>query len=437
MKKILSFCLSVFLLLSVSAAEEPSLKIVVTTDIHAQWQLLEKVYAFMAEKNPDAVLFAGDLARYVGDAKSYKTYISIYNKYFSKCKTKPVHIPITGNHDYWEHKGKKRLAPQDSLKRFFHPMGMKADWLQHHVIKGYTFIGISATDEKGENNHTPEEIRQVSGLIGEAEKKAPGKPVFVLTHCPPAFTMAASARNDGRKKVWDWRYDHIRKMLSGHKQVISISGHTHLPLQDERTIWQGEFTAINAGGLYKTALTEPGPVTDSHIPYNGPGGQSFCYIEVFRNHMLIYRYDANTLKEIAPEKRWRVKLPYDPEKAIYTMNRKNSSEVPRIPAGTTATVIKKINKNGKEGYALQLNLTQYPDSVYAYKVKLIYDDKSLKNQEFYIVSDFFQPERSRNFVYQFPQNQKLTAGAECTLKIIPVEQFGKTGKGISLKCKIP
>ena len=87
MKKLL-FLVLLFVGAFVSFAEEkPCLKIVITTDIHAQWQLLEQVYAFMAEKNPDAVLFAGDLARYVGDEKSYKTYISIYNKYFSKCKS--------------------------------------------------------------------------------------------------------------------------------------------------------------------------------------------------------------------------------------------------------------------------------------------------------------------------------------------------------------
>ena len=80
MKKLFALLLFIFCTVPLMAKEKPVLKIVITTDIHAQWQLLEQVYAFMAEKNPDAVLFAGDLARYVGDAKSYKTYISIYNK---------------------------------------------------------------------------------------------------------------------------------------------------------------------------------------------------------------------------------------------------------------------------------------------------------------------------------------------------------------------
>ncbi len=423
-----------FFFLTAFAAEKPILKIVVTTDIHAQWESLEKVYGFMAEKNPDAVLFAGDLARYVGDEKSYKTYINIYNRHFSKCNPKPVHIPITGNHDYWENKGIKRLSPQDSLKRFFHPMGMKADWLQHHVVKGYTFIGVSATDEKGENNHTAEEIKQVSDLIDKAEKKAPGKPVFVLTHCPPAFTMAGSAWHDNPKKVWNWRYDHIRKMLAGHKQVVSLSGHTHLPLEDERSIWQGEFTAVNVGGLYKYSLQVPGEVKEEYIktPSHYQYRRAFCYIEVFRKHMVIYRYKADTLEEINPENRWRIELPYDPSKAVYTMKRAEKIQSPEFHPGAKAELEKE-----SDSYFISLTSAVHPDFVYAYKIKLIFDDKNLKPQDFYIASNFFSEKKTLYPSYQIPKNVKLVPGATGVMKITPVETFGKEGKSLSVRFQIP
>ena len=422
-----------FFFLTAFAAEKPILKIVVTTDIHAQWETLEKIYGFMAQKNPDVVLFAGDLARYVGDEKSYKTYINIYNRHFSKCNPKPVHIPITGNHDYWEYKGVKRLAPQDSLKRFFHPMGMKAEWLQHHVVKGYTFIGVSATDEKGENNHTAEEINQVSDLIGQAEKKAPGKPVFVMTHCPPAFTMTGSERSGNEKKVWDWRYDHIRKMLTGHKQVISISGHTHLPLQDERTIWQGEFTAFNAGGLYHVSLTPPGVSQNQYISDRNLIGKSFCYIEVFEDQMTIYRYDALTMKEINPGNRWRIELPYDPAKAVYTMKRAEKIKPPEFRKGATAA----IEKTSENSYGVTLDSAWHPDFVHAYKVKLIYDDRKLKPQEFYIASNFFYGQKTLRPFLPFPKNIKLVPGARGSMEITPFETFGNAGKGLIVKFQIP
>ena len=92
--KILFFCL----LLPVAViADVPRLKLVVTSDIHGQWKILEKVYAFAAGKNPDAVLFCGDLAIRHGDADSYKTYIALFKKHFSKpflFSTKKMTFPL-------------------------------------------------------------------------------------------------------------------------------------------------------------------------------------------------------------------------------------------------------------------------------------------------------------------------------------------------------
>ena len=81
--RILSLCL--LLSVAAGAAEVPRLKLAVTSDIHSRWVHLEKVYAFLAAKNPDAVLFCGDLALAVVDVESYKTYKKIYDKHFSKC----------------------------------------------------------------------------------------------------------------------------------------------------------------------------------------------------------------------------------------------------------------------------------------------------------------------------------------------------------------
>ena len=68
----------ILLSFAVHGAETPRLKLAVTSDIHARWVHLEKVYAFLAAKNPDAVLFCGDLTLSVADVESYKTYIKIY-----------------------------------------------------------------------------------------------------------------------------------------------------------------------------------------------------------------------------------------------------------------------------------------------------------------------------------------------------------------------
>ena len=416
------------------AAETPRLKIAVTSDIHAQWKVLEKVYAFLASKNPDVVLFGGDLASSVADAQSYKTYIDIYNRHFSKKVPQPVHIPIPGNHDFWAPKGKKRLPAQESLKKFFNTMGMEARWLQHHVVKGYTFIGVSATDEKGENKHTPAEIKEVSDLIGKAEKAAPGKPVFVLTHCPPAFTMSGSnfRKKPENTQSWYWRYDLIRQMLTGHPQAVSLSGHTHLALQDERAIWQGEFTAVSVGVLPRVSPKMPGKMPGTFRPGLATRGRNFTYIEVFEKYMLIYRYDANNLKEIKPAKRWRVELPYDPAKAVYTDKRIQKAVAPEFAPGAKAEIFA-----NHKFYFIRLDRAKHPDMVHAYKVKLNFDDKKYKPLEFYVVSDFFSPRKGRRPLLQFPRNIRVVPGATGTMEITPVETFGKEGKPLVVKFTVP
>ena len=434
--KLLKLFLLVGVLLSfaVQGAETPRLKIAVTSDIHARWVHLERVYAFLAAKNPDAVLFCGDLALAVADVPSYKTYMQIYNKHFSKCKVPPVHMVIPGNHDFWAPKGQKRLPAKESLKRFFGTMGMTPEWLRHKVVKGYSIIAVSATDEKGENRHTPEEIKQVSDLIGKAEKAAPGKPVFVMTHCPPAFTMSSTAwyKKPENTKSWYWRYDLVRKMFEGHPQAVSLSGHTHLALQDERAIWQGDFTAISVGVLPRVTPKMPGDKVGSFRPVIAAQGRNFTYIEVFDKYMLIYRYDANTLKEINPDKRWRIELPYDPAKAVYTAKRAEKMTAPEFAPGAKAEIVR-----DKKFYYVRLDRAKHPDMVHSYKVKLKFDDKKVKPLEFYVVSDFFVSKPGRRAMLQFPNNVTVVPGAAGTMEISPVETFGKEGKALVTKFVIP
>ena len=40
-----------------------------------------------------------------------------------------------------------------------------------------------------------------------------------------------------------------------YPQLVHFSGHSHYPLNDPRSLWQGEFTAIGTGSLYYVELT--------------------------------------------------------------------------------------------------------------------------------------------------------------------------------------
>ena len=148
--------------------------------------------------------------------------------------------------------------------------------------------------------------------------------------------------------------------------------------------------------------------------------------------MVIYRYKADTLEEINPENRWRIELPYDPSKAVYTMKRAEKIQPPEFRPGAKAELEK-----DSDSYFISLTSAVHPDFVYAYKIKLIFDDKNLKPQDFYIASNFFSEKKTLYPSYQIPKNVKLVPGATGVMKITPVETFGKEGKSLSVRFQIP
>ena len=132
------------------------------------------------------------------------------------------------------------------------------------------------------------------------------KPVFFITHEPPYHTLLQSN--------FSCFYE-LRQILNKYPQVISISGHTHAPVFLDRNIWQGEFTAVNAGSLYYWKDTPLGTASQRN---NSCDAMIF---EIYEDEIIIRRYNMLDGTEIAPDNPWRLQLPlhaantsFDPEK---------------------------------------------------------------------------------------------------------------------------
>ncbi|MFB8189092.1 chitobiase/beta-hexosaminidase C-terminal domain-containing protein [Microbacterium sp. NPDC055988] len=76
-----------------------------------------------------------------------------------------------------------------------------------------------------------------------AEPDALNTPIFVVGHRPTANTVYDGAQASNAALTAD---------LSGYPQAVYFSGHSHLHLNDERSIWQGGFTAVNDGSMSYT-----------------------------------------------------------------------------------------------------------------------------------------------------------------------------------------
>lgn len=52
-----------------------------------------------------------------------------------------------------------------------------------------------------------------------------------------------------------WGMPDFAEILKDYPQAVDFSGHSHYPINDPRSIWQGEYTAVGTGGLYYTEIT--------------------------------------------------------------------------------------------------------------------------------------------------------------------------------------
>ena len=191
------------------------------------------------------------------------------------------------------------------------------------VVGGYDFISL--TQEKiGEC--PPELFEKLNIKLDEAVARDGRKPIFLVTHYPPWQTMNASSGRSGQKN--------IRELLNNYPQVISLSGHSHVPLNWERAFWQGEFTAMT------TATLSYGCVSGNF--FNVAGGcilpfarevQQARVIDIFDDRVEIHRYNVHDKKEIKPDYLWVVDVPYDREAAKKAAAKRYADAVaPEFPA---------------------------------------------------------------------------------------------------------
>ena len=144
------------------------------------------------------------------------------------------------NHDGYEMKRKEVHAYYTSLT------GNSADF--HTVINGYPFIGLSASDNDSVH-YDAEQLIWLKKQLDAAVADNPDRPVFVTHHEHVRNTVYGSSTYDG------WGVPYFTAILNQYPQVVDFSGHSHYPLNDPRSVWQGKFTAIGTGAIYYSEFT--------------------------------------------------------------------------------------------------------------------------------------------------------------------------------------
>lgn len=382
--------------------EKPIMKVAVISDTHVKTTaksafLVGEAYKLFRKHNVDIVINCGDIADH-HYPEAYKHYRDAVSAIYGKEKS-PIEFFAYANHDLLRAKGTQDqifAKVKEGLKIFHEPESTTK-------INGYNFVTVRQSIGQ----------EQYEKRIADAVNDTPDKPVFLIDHIPAGSTVYDSDT---------WGYAWRRKILEKYPSVIQFSGHIHGTLANELNIWQGKFTAVNAGGLAYWHAVLLGNVVATRY------SDMALIMEVYKDKLVMRRYFTRSKREYQPETPWVVNLPYDPAKAVYTPEkRKADSVAPEFANDAKVSVAME-----HDGAVVKFPRANHKDGVFYYILKLFRKDngKWVRFSRKDVMGDFDLDPRPQ-VVEAFINNGYFESGKEYKIEVTPYHIFGKTGKAIS------
>ena len=260
-------------------AAAPNLRVGILSDIHvtalsnADW--FEKALRYFDGRKVDAVLVTGDLTTW-NKLPEFEAVATTWFKVFPGDRRSDggtvTRLFLTGNHDVdgfsyagAKFKTREEAEPESFFfhrdefwRRLFHE-GYEP--IRARTVKGYTFILRNWHSQVGHPSPKagdkfplavgmPVEENPAPAFIVKVAPTLPGdRPFFYAQHDPLPGTVNLSSMRP---------FDATAKALAAFPNALALSGHSHYSLTDERSIWQGAFTAVNCSCARGYAFTPPG-----------------------------------------------------------------------------------------------------------------------------------------------------------------------------------
>ena len=362
------------------------------------------------EKKVDAVIISGDLTNHafeeefmaVGDA-----WRMVFPGDRAKDGRKVAKFFICGNHDWegWKYSkfGVKRHPDEAELRKHIFTYNCAAFWSKafdepyvkypHIEVKGYQFVGA----------HWPYHKQQgVKKAIAACAKRADGKPFFYLQHPHVAGTVFSdSGASDAASES--------ATALNRHPNAVAVTGHSHRSLTDERSIWQGTYTALNAACL---RYISPPSGRENSGPKRNSGYKAMPNYKVFdcRQGMLMDVYDDRIVfarrdfisgLPLGPD--WVV--PLSAERPMAYKTRAAASKAPVFPDGAKVSVGTPAPGKTRDGASVEQVTLEFPqaegsgsghDRVYDYRVEMKISCSDLRDETYlvrrFMADGFCRPE---------------------------------------------
>ena len=406
-----------------AAAFVPILRFVVASDVHYTESVSEQDDKFHALLT-DAYEYSDNHAKYqaldgvfiVGDI-AHRGKESELNRFFSDfyAYTRPgtEAQAVLGNHEFWP-------EAQYAVSRYLAASGYEsAD--RHITIAGYHFILMSPSHYDGFDNA---KIAWLSDQLEIAANDDPTgkKPIFVFQHHPAYDTVYGSED--------EWGVKNLYPVFSQYPQVVDFSGHSHFPINDPRSIWQGDYTALNTGSCREWGMDLAGVTSKTVFAIGNEGGWSmseisgelydpgkYYVIEVDAfDRILVRAFDVGTGAAVIDPVLLSVG---DPAKFTCTDDRANTEIIPAFAKDATVTEVS-VDKTSATFLFPRVSNGAY---VQHYRCEI------RRGEDF--VNAVYRLDCG--FLFPAPETLKLpisnlTPGVNYTVRIIPVTSWENEGE---------
>ena len=267
---------------------EPRLRFGVVSDIHIAFRAgpgeaetqrnneltFVRALEWFRDQGVDGVVVAGDMADH-GIVDQLAMVAEAWNRVFPGDRApdgrRVERLFVYGNHDLggvpyakgmFKGKSDAEIAaeiiypdPKAAWERVFHEP-FEPIWTKE--INGYRFVGAhwwSSQGCRGKGEKFNDGV--ADWYAAQAKSIDPSLPFFHIQHPHPLDTCYGP---------WAWGRDIglSTKALSDFQNAVAFSGHSHYPLTDERSVWQGAFTSVGTSSLRYTGM-----------PYNEFPGEGF------------------------------------------------------------------------------------------------------------------------------------------------------------------
>ncbi len=368
-----------------NAAGKPRLKFGVVSDLHiVRSGLDEKLAAegnaltfiraleWFRSQNVDAVAITGDMADHGNDVNLMAVadaWYSVFPEDRYPDGRRVEKLFITGNHDWcgdvdahneklWPAKDERagHILQADMARwweKAFHEAYLPV-WRKD--VNGFTFVGCHWDASGGAYPFA----RIKEWMDANARSLDPSQPFFYLQHPHLKDTCYGP---------WAWGRDKgiATKTLAAFPNAIALSGHSHYPLTDERSIWQGAFTSVGCASL-RYANTNYSEFPDGLENWSGGGGREGwklnggkflkkLYTGDARHGMLWSVYDDAIIvrkREFLSSSQlgadWVIPLPAAKEKPFAFAARAKALRAPQFAPDAALSIerIKAKNRGGRE-----------------------------------------------------------------------------------------